>query len=473
MTKNYIGTFIANNIDILLKFLVSMFLARKLLPEDFGLMAITIAIVSILKSIVQLGFGSAIIQFNGPRLKERFSTIFWFNIVISILMFTSLNFLAPFISSVFQTIVLENIVKVVSVIIIFEALILVQRSYLVKTLKFKLINQRLIISGFISGIIGCLMAYNDFGVWSLVAMSISSSLISLILYWYYSDWTPNFSFDYEHLKPLLNFGIFHFFEILVKNIFKRINTFFIGKFFDINLLGFYNKANSFSDKFLNNSLNSFNKVVYPHLSKNQENDKKFYLIYNTSYSLVAFLVFSLSGIFLLWSHEIINIVYGPNWSKSSEILQVLVLAGFVRPLLNINSSLFLSKGFSLKSFKISLINRLISVFTLIIGILYGFNFFIYAFVSGEIAYFFINFLYIKTKLKNKIIIRILKLTMINLFLTLCLFVIKLNFLLSIDLKLLISTLHLTFIFFFLRTYNYESIKFIMNLIKFDLKYLKF
>ena len=166
------------------------------------------------------------------------------------------------------------------------------------------------------------MAYNDFGVWSLVAMSISSSLISLILYWYYSDWTPNFSFDYEHLKPLLNFGIFHFFEILVKNIFKRINTFFIGKFFDINRLGFYNKANSFSDKFLNNSLNSFNKVVYPHLSKNQENDKKFYLIYNTSYSLVAFLVFSLSGIFLLWSHEIINIVYGPNWSKSSEILQV-------------------------------------------------------------------------------------------------------------------------------------------------------
>lgn len=472
MIKNYVGTYLTNNFDILLKFLVSMFLARKLLPEDFGLMAIAIAIISILKSVVNLGFGSAIIQFNGLRLKERFSSIFWFNIVFSILLFTSLNFLASFISSVFQNIELENIIKVVSVLIIFESLILVQKSYLKKTLKFKLINQRLIISSFISGIIGCLMAYNDFGVWSLVAMSVSSSFISLILYWIYSDWRPKFSFDYLQIKPLLNFGMFRFSEVLVKNIFKRINTFFIGKFFNINLLGFYNKANSFSNTFLNNSLNSINIVLYPHLSKNQDDDKKFYQIYNTSYSLVAFIVFLLSGIFLLWSHEIINIVYGPNWSKSSEILQVLVLAGFVRPLLNLNSSLFLSKGFSLQSFKISLINRLISVFTLIIGIYYGFDFFLYAFVSGEIVYFFINFLFIKTKLKNKIIIRNIKFTIIYLFSTFFLIVLKLNFFLSFDLKLLISTLYIIFNFFFLRIYNYELIRVVMNILKLEFKHFK-
>lgn len=458
MIKNYVWTFVVKNFDQLFKFLVGMFLARKLLPEDFGVMAITIAIISILNSIVRFGFGSAIVQFNGSKLKDRFSSIFWFNLVLSVLMFLTLNVFSSSISIFFEQEVLVNIIRVVSILIIFESLILVQRSYLKKTLKFKSINKRLVTSTIISGITGCVMAYVGFGVWSLVAMTITSSFISLILYWFYSDWIPKFSYKYTDIKPILNFGVFRFFEILTKDIFKRLNTFFIGKFFDISLLGFYNKANSFSNTFLTNSISSINTVLYPHLSKFQNDDDKFYQIYNIVFSLITAFVFILSGIFMLWSFELVNLFFGPNWNKSAEILQIIALAGFVRPLLTVNSSLFLSKGYSMQSFNISLIYRIINIITVFIGIYFSFELFIYSFVIGEIFYFFINFYFIHSKLNNKKLFNSIVSIFVYLLPLVILFVLIFNFTFNIKIKLFISVVYICLGLIVFLIFNHGLIK---------------
>lgn len=435
-----------------------MFLARKLLPEDFGVMAITIAIISIFKSIVGFGFGSAIVQFNGPKLKERFSSIFWFNLVLSVLMFLTLNVFSSSISTFFEEEVLVNIIRVASILIIFESLILVQRAYLKKTLQFKSINKRLLASTIISGITGCVMAYFGFGVWSLVAMPITSSFISLILFWFYSDWSPKFSYKYNDIKPILNFGVFRFFENLTKDIFKRLNTFFIGKFFDISLLGFYSKANSFSKTFLSNSIGSINKVLYPHLSKFQNDDDNFFQIYNIAFSLISLFVFFLSGIFMLWSFELVNLFFGPNWNKSAEILQIIALAGFVRPLLTVNSSLFLSKGYSMQSFNISLFYRIINILTVFIGIYFGFESFIYSFVIGEIFYFFINFYFIFTKLNYKKLFNSIVSIFAYLLSLVILFILIHNFALDIEIRLLISVVYLCLGFIVFLMFNHGLIK---------------
>ena len=438
MIKNYFWTFIVRNFDQLFKFLVGIFLARKLLPEDFGVMAITIAIISIINSIVRFGFGSAIIQFKGAKLRNRLSSIFWFNILLAITIFIILNFFANTISVFFDSEILEKIINVISILIIFESLILVQRSYLKKTLKFKLINQRLIISSLISGLLGCYMALNGFGVWSLVAIYFSSSFISLILYWFYSDWRPKLIFSYTDIKPILNFGMYRFLEVFIKDLFKRLNTFFIGKYFSIGDLGFFNKANSFSKTFIINSVNSFNTVLYPHLSKNQDNDNKFFKIYNIIFSVLTLVIFSLSGLFYIWSFEIINFLYGDNWNRSADILKIIIVAAFVRPLISVNTSLFLAKGFSKQSFNISLISRFVSVLTIIYGIYYGFELFLFAYVVSEIIFFFTHYYYIFFKLKTRILLKNINSIYFYLFSIIILILIDNNFDYSLNIKYLIS-----------------------------------
>lgn len=186
-------------------FIVGLILARLLSPEEYGLIGICLIFTTILNGIVDSGFSNALVRKKNVT-NEDYNTMFITNLVISIILYIVLFFAAPFISKFFEREILTNLIRVVGCILITNALSITQNTYLTKKIDFKTKTKASLISGFLSGFVGVTMAYVGFGVWALVAQTLSKQLFNTICLWVFNRWIPNFRFSVSSFKYMWGFG---------------------------------------------------------------------------------------------------------------------------------------------------------------------------------------------------------------------------------------------------------------------------
>ena len=184
-----------------LRCLVGLVLARLLPPSDFGLVAMLAIFYSISNIFIDSGFGTALIR-KQNRTEEDFTTVFIFNVVISIIFYIILFLIAPWVGVFFKTPILCSLLRVQSVCLIFTGLMAVLDAKLTIELNFKAIAQRSILSSIVSGCVGICLAYLGWGVWALVYQAITFSLVNLIFVWAYCKWRPNLIFSWDSFKNL-------------------------------------------------------------------------------------------------------------------------------------------------------------------------------------------------------------------------------------------------------------------------------
>lgn len=342
------------------KFFFNIVIARLLTPDDYGLIGISLIIIGIANLFTESGFGMALIQKKNVN-QEEYSSVFLTNIVIASFCVIILISCAPLISTFYGNSELTKLIRILSLIVILNSICSVPLAILTRSLDFRSQSFINIASSFASGITGFILAKNGFSYWALVFQAFAGQVISTIGIWLRVPWIPVLKFSFSATKELYKFGykIFlqGFYDIIIGNIYYAI----IGKFITIKEVGFYNRATQFSNLFVKQTTNSFNKVLFSVFSKLQDDKIKLGQAYQiTSISLIV-LGFPLLGGLIFTSESLILVLLTSKWVEITPLFRVLLVEGFFFPFYIINLGLLYSLNKGGISLKIDVIKKTISV----------------------------------------------------------------------------------------------------------------
>lgn len=377
---------------------LSIVLARLLGPKDFGLIGMAMVFISLSEVFIDVGFTSSIIQ-SKSIVSKTLSSIFYVNLGISVLASATVYFCAPLISHYFENPELTPILRYLSIILPLYALGRVQAAIMAKEINFKSLAIRDIFATIIGGLVGITCAYKGFGVYSLVIQQISFACIGTILIWTGSQWRPKLEFSMAEIKKIMSFSTYVFFDSLLQQFFKKVDTLFVGKVFTPTTLGFYSRAESFNSLINNYSTSSLNKIIYPLLSALQDDKQKFEDTLAKSISLAVFLTSTIVGVLFFLADFLIILLLGPKWALSVVIFKILVFNTVALAINSILNKAVLSKGYSKLKFKVLIITRFLYLLSMPFGYYFGVEAFAIAFVAIRFVSVIINWIYFRKKLE--------------------------------------------------------------------------
>lgn len=400
--KAFLWDFSGKILGQIIALVVSIILARILAPKEFGLIAIVNVFIGLSNIFMDVGLGAALIQ-RKKLLPIHYSSVFYFNILLSSLVAIVIFFLADYISVFYNQSILKPLIQFMSLSFVINSLGVIPKIKLQKQLNLRLMNTLQIVAVIISGLISIYLACNGYGVWSLLIQILSNQIIFTSLLWIFVRWTPGFIFSLKALKQLFTFGFSVFLSNVINAIFNKIDVIIIGKIFSINTLGFFQKGKALSNQLLTLSSQSLNRVLFPVLSTVQNEKERFKSIVNKLFKTVSFLIFLLFGMIYLCADNIILILFTEKWSDSIVVFKMLVLAGLIYPFNSIALSVIMSKGKSKKVLKLNIIKKVPKVILLMFGFYFGLNGYLYGLVLVSVINTFINFQYVKKELEVSII----------------------------------------------------------------------
>ena len=305
-------------------FIVGLVLARLLSPEEYGLIGIVTIFTTILLGVIDSGFSNALIR----KLKvteEDYCTLFLFNLVVSIAMYGLLFFGAPWIAVFFERPQLVSLTRVMGLLLIFQALSIVQYTILSRNIDFKTKTKASLISAIISGILGIAMAYLGYGVWSLVAQQLSRQLIYSLCLWVYNKWWPKLKFSIRSFKYMWGFGWKLLLSGLLDRIWAQLYQTVVGKFYSPATLGQYSRAKEYANIFSSNFSGIVQRVSYPVLSQVQDDPSRmvsgYRRIIKVTMFVTAIIMISLGAV----SEPLIYCLIGPQWHQAATFLPLICL----------------------------------------------------------------------------------------------------------------------------------------------------
>jgi len=326
-----------------IQFVIQVFLARLLLPKDFGIIGMITVFISVSQSIIDSGFGNALIRENKVS-QEDYSTVFYFNLVMAIVMYIVLFFSVNAISSFFNEPQLVAILRVLALVLIINSFGLIQRTMLVKNIDFKTQTRISVVSSVSSGVIGIIFAYLGYGVWSLVIRMLSMQFILSLLLCLSNKWIPYLVFKMDSFKRLFGFGWKLLVSGLIETLYKNIYYVVIGKLFSAIELGYYTNAQKLRDTVSQSITMSVQKVSYPVLSSINGENERLRLGYKKILKNSVFITFPMMIGLAVIANPFINLLFGANWVASIPYFQVLCFAGMLFPLHAINLNILKVKG---------------------------------------------------------------------------------------------------------------------------------
>lgn len=352
------------------QFLFGIILARLLSPDDYGIIAMPLVFLAIAQCIIDSGFSTALIR--KPELTEDdLSTAFYFNIGIGILCYAVLFFTSPLIADFYHTPILSSLLKVTALAVLFNPLCAVQQAILTRKIDFK--TQAIVsLSGaVVSGIVGLYMAYNGFGVWSLVFQQVGGYVMRTILLWILGKWKPKRKWSWESFHYLWGFGSKMLGSGLLETIYNSIYPIVIGKYFSAQDLGNYTRAQQFSSLPSSNLTGVLQRVTFPVLSCIQNDDERLAKNYRKILKLSAFLIFPLMLMLSAIADPLIRILLTDKWEGCIILLQILCFSLMWYPIHAINLNLLTVKGRSDLFFRLEVFKKIIGVSIMVVTIPHG------------------------------------------------------------------------------------------------------
>ena len=381
--KTIINSFWKSIGNIFLRFIVgfsSIVLAWFLVPKDYALIAMISVLIAFSSILIDSGLSQALIR--KPKVYQtELNTVFYTNLGLSVILYLTFYILAPFISEFYNEKRLIDIIRVVSISIFFNALSVVPRTLLIRTLKFKNVTAITLSAAILSSALAILLAYLDYGVWALIFQILFNSIFLTLFYWIFGDWRPSFYFNFLYLKKLWVFSSFLLVDFLISVPFENLYFIVLPKYFAASVVGFYFFSQKISQIFIELAVNGVQVVTYPILSKIQKNN----LYLKNSYSKIINLVTFLSSPLILFlgalSSLIFDIFLPKEWANASNYLLLMCIAGVFYPLHLLFRNIFNVKGRSDLNLYIGIIKKLI----ILIVFIYTLQFGVYEIIIGQIV----------------------------------------------------------------------------------------
>ena len=370
----------------IVQFIVGIVLARLLGPKEYGTIAIATIFTGISAAITDGGFEKTLIQKKDIE-SIQISTIFYINVMLGVIITSTLFALAPVIADYFKQENLAPVLRLVSFGVVLNACGQTQRALLIKELHFKKISYTQIISSLIGGVSGVILAYNNFGVWALVYSTLISQIIVTLSFWINSDWYPNFSFSYSSIKSVLPYGINILFSSILFFFIQQFNNFIIGKKYSETNLGLYNRGSRLPELTISIIESVILKMAFPVFAKLQDNLPELIKMLEKNIRLIAFIVFPMLIFLLANARDITILLFTTKWIGSVEFLELFCILRLIHPLIPIYRELILAKGNAKLLFRILVFTSFFEIVLVLLLSKYGITYIILAsFVSIMVQY---------------------------------------------------------------------------------------
>lgn len=384
--KGAAWSFAENILRLGVSFIVGIVLARLLSPDEYGLIGIITIFINVFNSIVDSGFSNALIRKKDAGDSD-YNTVFWSNLLVSVVLCTALFFCAGLIADFFDRPQLKPLTQVMSVIVIINAFAIIQRTILVKRIDFKTQTKVTFISAIISGVIGIVMAFAGCGVWSLVGQQISAQLLNSVLLWIYNRWKPKLEFSGKSFKELFGFGWKLLVAGLINSIWNELYQVIIGKKYTASTLGLYTRAQQFANLFSSNITQVVQRVSYPALAEIQDDKAHLKDAYKRVIKVTMLVTFSLMIGLAGIADNFIYCLIGEKWMGCVPMLQILCFQMMLFPLHAINLNMLQVQGRSDLFLRLEIIKKIIAVGPLLLGIFVG----IYWMLIGSVLVGFVAY----------------------------------------------------------------------------------
>jgi O-antigen/teichoic acid export membrane protein len=339
-----------------IRFISGIVLARLLKPEDYGCIGMLSIFMVVARSFVDCGFASALIQKKRPT-QEDYSTIFFFNLSMSSLMYAILFLCAPAIARFYKISLLSSVLRVQGLILIIDALSSIHVNQLKKTFRFQKLTIVDLVTSVTSLVICIFMAYKGFGVWALVSMNLTVAIIPTVIFWVTNKWFPLLVFSIDSFRELFKFGSFMFLSHLVNQIGAKISQLLIGKIYSPAVLGYYTKAVS-TESLASHSISSvLTQITYPLYAEVQDNKTLLGNMIKRLTQTIAYITFPLMSLLIIIAKPVFLVLYSARWLPSVPYFQVLCICGIVTCLQAVNTQSIAAIGKSRTMFGWTLLKR--------------------------------------------------------------------------------------------------------------------
>lgn len=376
----------------IIQFFIGIYLARLLSPAEFGMIGMILVFIEISKVFVNSGMGQALIRKKNIS-EEDYSTVFFFNFFVSICFFILLQLGAGSIAAFYETPEVEELLRVISLILVINSLVLVPKTQLIKDVNFKVVAQVGFFASLFSGLAAIYLASSGFGVWSLVWRSILTAILSMFGYYFINGWYPTTFFNKESFKSLFGFS----WKLLASGLVSKFQSgavpIIIGKMYSAESLGFYTRGDQYQKLFSENLYAIINRVTYPTLSLIQDDKEKVKNIYRRMLKASAFVIFPAMLTLVAVAEPFIIGLIGEKWRGSIIMLQLLSLASILFPLHSLNLNNLKVYGRSDIVLKLALFKGLLVIPVLFLGWYYNIEVMILGLIFNSIISYFINSFY--------------------------------------------------------------------------------
>lgn len=373
-------------------FLVSIVLARLLSPDDYGLLGLITIVTAVCTTLVNGGFTTALIR-KKDITEDDYNTAFIVNLALSLLLYAIVYASSPFIADFFKREELVSLTRVASLGLIAGALSLVPQTRLTKRIDFKAQTKITLIASVTSGVLGIAMALLGFGVWSLVAQTLSNQVLRTILLWAIDRWIPKFRFSKASFQELFGFGWKIMLSGLLDTVWKELYQVVVGKFYSPATLGQYTRGKQFSQLLSSNLTNVVQRVTYPVLSNIQDDKERMVSAYRRIIKTTMFI--TAVGMFFLGaiSEPLLYCLIGPKWHEAATYLPLICISGSLYPLHAINLNMLQVQGRSDLFLGLEIIKKIIALGPLFIGAFVGIMPMLYTNIITSIISYFLNSYY--------------------------------------------------------------------------------
>ncbi|RXJ46028.1 lipopolysaccharide biosynthesis protein [Gelidibacter gilvus] len=370
-------------------FIISIILARLLLPAEFGLLAMVAVIIAIGNILIHGGLTQSLIR-SGEVDNRDYSTVFYFNLFGSVVIYAITFVSAPLIADFFGQQELIPILRVLGITFIIGAFSAIQSTRLNKMMDFK---TQMIVSTpsmIIGGISGILLAFYGYGVWSLVYSRIIQSTASTVQLWFHSKWQPMLVFDRERFRKHFGFGFKLMLSGLIDTIFTNAYTIIIGKFFAASQVGYYYKADGLQMLPVRSLSQIVTKITYPLFSEVQNNNVQLRGIYKRIMQMVLFFIAPTLIIMAVLGEPLFRFLFTEKWLPSVPYFQILCVGGILYPIHAYNLQILNVKGKSGLFLKLEIVKKILLVIVILISFQFGIFGLLYGSVIVSMLSFFVN-----------------------------------------------------------------------------------
>ena len=317
--------------SMLLQMAVSIIVARLLMPEDFGVMALLTFFTSLSSVIVDSGFSQTLIRKERPSAAD-YSSVFAFNLAISAVLYVLLVLTAPAVADFYGKPVIADIAPVLFLLLPLNALCVIQNTLYTRKFRFGLLSKITFVSSLAGGITAVIMALAGCGIRSLVGQRLATMASKALMLWLLSDWRPSARVSFAPVAAMAPFSFRLLATDMISALYNNIAQMFIGKIYSTDTLGYFNQAQKFKDLPVTSTMQSVQSVTYPALSKIGGDERKLAESYRQIMMITAFMMFPVMVGIIAVADDMFALLLGEKWMPTVPYLRILCITGLFQPL---------------------------------------------------------------------------------------------------------------------------------------------